>query len=112
MKTHTPGPWHTGSGNGYGNIYADEGRMRMETGGTTLYPIGTVYTGWDEAEDQANARLIAAAPELLAALKECLLTVEDYYRTLPDDGYVQDVLMTSVIEPARAAIRRAEEGQG
>jgi hypothetical protein len=67
---HTPGPWHMGAGNGVGRIFADDGRMRMGDGGTTLYPIATVCTGWDEAEDDANARLIAAAPAMLAALRD------------------------------------------
>ena len=66
----TRGPWHVGLGNGEGSIFADEGRMRMETGGTTLYPIATACRGWNEAEDESNARLIAAAPELLQALEE------------------------------------------
>ena len=42
----------------------------MEIGGTTLYPIARMGRGWNEVEDEANARLIAAAPELLAALKD------------------------------------------
>jgi len=41
----------------------------LEIGGTTLYSIAQITRGWDEAEDEANARLIAAAPELLAALQ-------------------------------------------
>ncbi len=66
--THTKAPWHVGQGNGEGSIFADEGRMRMTDKGTTLYPICTINTGWDESEDAANARLVAAAPELLEAL--------------------------------------------
>jgi hypothetical protein len=38
-------------------------------GGTTLYPIAKMGHGWNEAEDEANARLIAAAPEMLEALR-------------------------------------------
>jgi hypothetical protein len=58
-----------GAGNGEGNIFADNGRTRLEIGGTTLYPIAQIGRGWNEAEDEANARLIAAAPELLEALQ-------------------------------------------
>jgi hypothetical protein len=65
---HTPGPWHMGAGNGEGGIFADDGRMRFENG-TTLYPIASVNRGWNDAEDDANARLIAASPELLSALE-------------------------------------------
>ena len=67
--THTPGPWHMGAGNGEGSIFAYNGRIRLELGGTTLYPIAQIGRGWNEVEDEANARLIAAAPEMLAALQ-------------------------------------------
>jgi hypothetical protein len=43
MNNHTQGPWHIGKGNGEGSIF--------------------------EAEDAANACLIAASPELLEALR-------------------------------------------
>jgi hypothetical protein len=71
MKTHkhTQGPWHMGAGNGSGSIFADNGRTRLEIGGTTLYPIAIMGRGWNEVEDEANARLIAVAPEMLAALQ-------------------------------------------
>lgn len=68
-NTHTQGPWHMGAGNGSGSIFSDNGRTRLEIGGTTLYSIAQITRGWDEAEDEANARLIAAAPELLEALQ-------------------------------------------
>jgi len=74
--THTAGPWHIGPFDRDNQIFSDNGRMRLETGGTTLYPIATVNDGWDNTEDEANARLIAAAPELLAALKECVPWLE------------------------------------
>ena len=67
--THTQGPWHVGAGNGEGSIFADNGRTRLEIGGTTLYPIARMGKGWNEEEDEANARLIAAAPEMLEALR-------------------------------------------
>jgi hypothetical protein len=58
-----------GAGNGEGSIFADNGRTRLEIGGTTLYPIALMGRGWNEVEDEANARLIAAAPEMLEALQ-------------------------------------------
>ena len=69
MNTHTKGAWHIGEGNGEGSIFADSGRTRLESDGTTLYPICEINNGWNEAEDAANARLIASAPELLEALR-------------------------------------------
>jgi hypothetical protein len=67
--THTKGPWHIGQGNGEGSIFCESGRTRLESGGTTLYSVCDISHGWDEAEDQANAHLIAAAPDLLAAAR-------------------------------------------
>jgi hypothetical protein len=58
-----------GAGNGEGSIFSDNGRTRLEIGGTTLYSIAQVTRGWNEVEDEANARLIAAAPEMLEALQ-------------------------------------------
>ncbi len=75
MNKHTPAPWHVGIGNGEGSIFSDSGRTRLEDGGTTLYPICSYNRGWNADEDAANARLIAAAPELLEALI-ALLNVE------------------------------------
>ena len=95
---HTPGPWHVGQGNGEGSIFADSGRVRWESGGTTLYPIATMTRGWATDEDDANARLISAAPALLAALRAMLATVHDEER---DDATV------AAVAAARAAIATA-----
>ena len=57
-------------GNGAGSIFPESGRVRLEDKGTTLYPIAQINHGWSAAEDDANARLIAAAPELLHALQK------------------------------------------
>ena len=53
--------------------------MRLELGGTTLYPIAQMVRGWDESEDDANARLIAAAPELLEACMVALAAIKSEY---------------------------------
>jgi hypothetical protein len=76
---HTQSPWHVGVGNGSGEIFAESGRMRLELGGTTLYPIAQMVRGWDESEDDANARLIAAAPELLEACMVALAAIKSEY---------------------------------
>lgn len=62
METmHTPGPWRL-EGN---RIEADDRH--------SVLPVATVYRSpGDEAEDAANGALLAAAPELLAALREVL----------------------------------------
>ena len=66
MSKHTPGPWLIGkrSSGGYSLINAD--------GWESLARVVTVMEDDNRpcAEGVANARLIAAAPDLLEALKE------------------------------------------
>lgn len=94
---HTPAPWHVGTGNGIGSIFPEFGRTRLENGGTTLYPIAQVNQGWSVAEDEANARLIAAAPDLLAALRNVIAS----YRANDPDS------MANAVNDAEAAIAKA-----
>lgn len=92
-KQHTATPWHVGAGNGEGAIFAESGRMRMESGGTTLYPVCTIVRGWDEAEDQANARLIAAAPCMLLALTIARAHIRRALDEIPEnDGHLAGAL--------------------
>jgi hypothetical protein len=98
--THTSGPWHVGAGNGEGSIFSDNGRTRLGIGGTTLYSIAQITRGWNEAEDEANARLIAAAPEMLAALEE-----------LCADKYLADPINAGRMGKAKAAIAKVKGGE-
>jgi hypothetical protein len=74
VSKHTPGPWHLGShGEQYNFAHVragsdDSAETIAEVFG--LY-INTGRAGQKNEEAIANARLIAAAPELLAALKAC-----------------------------------------
>lgn len=60
MSKHTPGPWFSGNGNMPFN------RVIKSQAGDLIAKAGDVCVG----DVEANARLISAAPELLAALKE------------------------------------------
>lgn len=60
MTKHTPGVWEVTGRAGKGVMVATEGAW-----------IAVVYGPNVTTESEANARLIAAAPELLEALKEC-----------------------------------------
>jgi hypothetical protein len=78
---HTPGPWRVG------DIVGDELDERLIEGphgegvGTT-WMMGADFDGENEyAEREANARLIAAAPELFDLVQGWL--VEDDLTTLP-----------------------------
>lgn len=78
IATHTPGPWkYDGSSDPLPHDYACS-TERIAAGGVTIAEVATceddtcpgVGEGW------ANARLIAAAPELLAALASMLGVAE------------------------------------
>lgn len=104
---HTPGNWHMGIGNGEGCIFSDDGRMRLEIGGTTLYPVCQVVRGWEDGEDDANARLIAAAPELLAALEAFREAIHTMYQRGDVIALVPGMVMFKPYEDAIAAIAKA-----
>jgi hypothetical protein len=66
--SHTPGPWEIDTDTRPAEICTVHG-LPPKDGKTWAYirgPLG--YWGTDENENLANARLIAAAPELLEAL--------------------------------------------
>ena len=83
-KEHTPGPWH-------------KNERRGPSGFGIWIPSFEIAT----VSSEEDARLIAAAPELLKALK---MLIEDYY----DDH--SDHVECGVLS-ARAAIARAIEGK-
>lgn len=60
---HTPGPWRLNKGNRKPIIGFD-----VKDGGPLL-PIVPEVHGYSVAEAKRNARLISAAPEMLAALE-------------------------------------------
>lgn len=86
---HTPGPWSYTS------------RGDIVGGGATLATVGAASAYISKAEDLANTHLIAAAPELLAAL-EAILAPFNYGDKIElhntDDQY----------HAARAAIAKAK----
>lgn len=64
---HTPGPWQQGDSAASGKGYAIcSGPFVVATVNGTGYPIGK----GSSPESDANARLIAAAPDLLALVAE------------------------------------------
>lgn len=65
---HTPGPWRIGTA-------PPNGEQTIGTIRGMMVAVATTGVGMEE-ETLANARLIAAAPELLEALCEMLAIVE------------------------------------
>ncbi len=94
--THTPGPWQ----------YTFEGgtvAFIVEADGTTVAKLSTTENSTAHSALPSNARLIAAAPELLAALQEVT-------RCLAWHAQEHPVGMDCVaVAKARAAIARATQ---
>jgi hypothetical protein len=97
MSAHTPGPWR------------DTGWLQIAT--ETMLPGDTVLAvvhedekrGRLRSEAEANARLIAAAPELLEVCKAVLPLLEDWHE---DDGRA-----STMWRKAQNAIAKAEGGE-
>ena len=110
MKTqHTPGPWKEDK---YGCVIDAGGRVVCNEFCTTSIPL---------AESLANARLIAAAPELLEALENLLRNAYDKARYIAMlEGPEQDIAAAEAKESeldspemgrARAALAKAKGEQ-
>ena len=98
MSNHTPGPWSLRGRTIRGPHPKDpKGRTRIVA--NAIWDRGTYV---DEAE--ANAYLIAAAPELLEAL-------EYYVEKVADLSRYGVIIETSLREKAEAAIAKAKDSQ-
>ncbi len=98
---HTPGPWSFGPAvPGAKRCFYISGNHDANN---REVDIGTVQGGYYSCE--ANARLIAAAPDLLAALKDTLDFLERHSNRW--DG-VNGKHPQLVVTAARAAIAKAE----
>jgi hypothetical protein len=111
---HTPGPWQIDSEDGQWWIYGG-GDARATTGIAKCDLIVNAVMGickqqnvigqrMPDGEREANARLIAAAPDLLDALREIVDVGAEYYDM--DSGENGSPAMAA----ARAAIAKAEGG--
>jgi hypothetical protein len=105
MSEHTPGPWvvlYSKKGYPYQIcqlfIGENKGRNRVTRWASISFP-GSI-------EGQANANLIAAAPELLEALKKATILAE--YAV---EGAYYGPGAAEIIAQARAAIEKAEGKQ-
>lgn len=110
---HTPGPWKArGYSSTDGSIWIDcdafskSGKTAL--GGTLAAAYGTGTGSDDSAVQKANAWLIAAAPELLAALREADDVLEDL-RVPSDAGPNRfEQVIPAALAKIRAAIAKAE----
>lgn len=96
MSKHTPGPWNT-SGAYRDSVYKD----KIAEGGLLLADCRVSERPPEVCE--ANARLIAAAPELLFALRELVAEADEHPGW---EGHPH--ADTAGFQFARAAIAKAE----
>jgi hypothetical protein len=100
--THTPGPWRESDARPDGIESANRGEFAGEIWGPDIKgrsePIAMTYY-CSETESEANARLIAAAPDLLAALQE--------WTSMAVNSGLEGC--DEILEQAEAAIALAEE---
>lgn len=94
MSAHTPGPWVVTDDSEHGCCF--EFAVEADSDGKHICDA-----------NGADARLIAAAPELLAALKECLESEERRRRDLKD-GSPASSYSDARLARVRAAIAKAE----
>ena len=98
MSAHTPGPWAVHP-------------VKAQVDAFSPHPIPVCQMLWptterSEDETEANARLIAAAPDLLEALKGLHDDLAEYQRINNIGGYDNHWMVA-----ARAAIKKAEGGE-
>ena len=90
--SHTPAPWI---------FIADRrdafGSIRPMREGGSLATIDWT----DSGSTAANAVLISAAPELLAALEQCLPLIDAYRRSTGGDGDLSAMAARAAIKKAR-----------
>lgn len=107
MSAHTPGPWRsTFRGMDKGSSWASRIPYAIERElGNAVQPIADLC---DQPQAEANARLIAAAPDLLAALQ----ALDDYVCNNLTGEYPTGVDVDSAeFKAARAAIAKATGSQ-
>lgn len=108
MSAHTPGPWRVESSHDINGELLAIGTTYQWPHGTHAF-VGLAFTahlgvGPYAAHREADARVMAAAPELLAGLKTLVAAVERDDNP-SDEGHYSG---SDEMEAARAAIAKAE----
>ena len=99
MKTkHTPGPWRM--------VHGVEDTLPAVLAGRLYVATEVFSTSGHKGNAEANANLIAAAPELLSALEALTTSIHLHGGTIGETWYSLD---EDALTAARAAIARAKE---
>jgi len=107
MSKFTSGPWSIREATKTLHIQAGNGvRAGRQIARIIEHPGGLPIGEWLSEEDRENGRLIAAAPELLAALKTMTGFHSENVNNNPEHGYSH--YAQQEIEKAWAAVIKAE----
>lgn len=105
MEKHTKGPWEARNTNGRVTLQSWRIGERNTTPGI-VRPVAIVDNTRDGDEQVSNAFLIAAAPELLGAMQECL-TDDNCTAIVTSDVAYLIRRLRAINKIARAAIAKA-----
>jgi hypothetical protein len=108
--SHTPGPWHVSDdAQGPMMVFADQ-HGKAVCALTDIFSPSNGFIGDDEGVGRptrtANARLIAAAPDLLALADDYLAFLVDTWHSMSQDDFEAHPTVVAV----RAAIKKARGG--
>jgi hypothetical protein len=111
MSKHTPGPWYAEPINDEEDVFCAifgpsvlNAAEEVEIAVLRASDPQPGHSAYRDNEGQANARLIAAAPDLLAACRHAMNVGEIKYKTCALSSYSHDIL--------KAAIAKAEGREG
>lgn len=99
---HTPGPWRRVHDHPNIECTNSIAYIRPTNGALLRDEIATLYSCDDDPEQSANANLIAAAPELLVALRDLVARCDGHAGVLADGSNIDTLA-------AHVAIAKAEE---
>lgn len=111
MNKHTPGPWVAVRNSAYWEVNP------LNNAGENGVPYTVANVCPSDPQNpsgglqEANARLIAAAPDLLGALEECRFALEPYDDVKPRDWPTDREKLRRAHKAARAAIAKAKGGE-
>lgn len=118
MADPTPGPWHIGGIHGHKGSTGPDCKQSIHAGpnGVVAVVFGAQERVWRDGQyapmpiDSPNAALVAAAPDLLAALKKFVSLDGNQCMTSAGGGWCiqHECPMPCRVAAARAAIKRAE----
>ena len=107
---HTPGPWKAiMRKDAPSGLLGDNGVVRWAIGSKSIAPLAVVRLSMENEQGEANAHIIAAAPELLEILRDCESELE-YIRCYSKDSRGGNVI--ALLDKIRTVIAKADGSTG